>query len=72
MKTYHVTVGHGGAVSTHVDALARTIATFPPGQYEIIETTKTDLISRTGLWGYAIKREDGEVELHEYPEKGDR
>jgi hypothetical protein len=70
MRTYYVRVGHGGAVSTHVEALARIIKTFPPGQYEIMVTTQIDLRSDSSPWGLAIKREDGEVELHEHCEQG--
>jgi hypothetical protein len=62
MLTYHVLIGHGGAVSTDLSGLAHIIATFPPGQYEIMVTSNVAL-STTRLWGLAIKHDDGTVEM---------
>jgi hypothetical protein len=62
MKTYHVLFGHGGAVSTDLVGLAHVVPTFPPGQYEVFETMSTPG-SATRLWGVAIKRNYGTVEL---------
>jgi hypothetical protein len=62
MLTYHVLVGHGGAVSTDLVGLAHTIATFPAGQYEIMMTSNGAL-STMRRWGLAIKHADGTVEV---------
>ncbi len=62
MLTYHVLIGHGGAVSTDLLGLLHTIATFPPGQYEIM-ITSNGALSATRRWGLAIKHDDGTVAL---------
>jgi hypothetical protein len=69
MTTYHVLIGHGGAVSTDLTGLAHVISAFPPGRHEVFETLSVGL-STTRLWGVAIKHGDGTVELIPNAENG--
>jgi hypothetical protein len=69
MKTYHLLFGHGGAVATALSGLAHVVSAFPPGQYDVFETLSVGL-STTRLWGVAIKRGDGTVELIPNAENG--
>jgi hypothetical protein len=62
MLTYHVLVGHGGAVSTDLSGLSHIIATLPSGLYEIFVTSSAAPCT-TRKFCVAIKHENGTIEL---------